>query len=213
MSAMSDKDMKEQIKEVEEQIDEGCKEVINIMEGMAEVIKDNKTKRAFLKEFEKRLDKSWKRFRKKQEIKEAVENLEENSGKETTFSDGSKVILIDAQKEMDARKEIKLSEDMKATMEGRKTFNYNKHYDPVSCPECSGAHITTIWERESLNVNGEQKLIVSVPVRKCEGCGFKWIDSVGQDLMDNLIVAYSKDSDYVRWEEVKKELKMKWLKD
>ena len=191
---MSDKDLEKHLEKEDE---------ITLSQALRRLEDGDEDDKKFVKEVRERM------YIRLLEI-QMEETKEQDSKKNKTtitFKDGSKIV------KEEGPKEIKLSDDMKATMEGRKTFNYNKHYDPVSCPECSGAHITTIWERESLNVNGEQKLIVSVPVRKCEGCGFKWIDSVGQDLMDNLIVAYSKDSDYVRWEEVKKELKMKWLKD
>jgi len=194
--SMGEKDIEKQHKEDNKRKREEIT-LIQVLEDMENGSEDEK-------KFAKNVRESvYKRLIKKQEIEEAAKNLEKNSGKVTEFSDETKAILIDAQKE------IKLSEDMKSTMEGRKTFHYNKPSDPVVCPECSGAHITTSWEQESLNPNGEQNLVVSVPVRKCANCGLKWLDSVGQDLIDCLIVSYSKDNDdgtYVSWDEFKKGL-------
>ena len=55
----------------------------------------------------------------------------------------------------------------------------------LTCPLCDNAEITTSWNPDVFNYgSGESmvKLIVDVPVRRCEGCDFEYLDDEAERL-------------------------------
>lgn len=73
------------------------------------------------------------------------------------------------------------------------------HKALMHCPECGlSAEMETTWTPELFQEGPDsdpnnQLLAISIPIRKCRGCGFQFTDQVAEELQDALVKAYRAD--------------------
>jgi len=76
----------------------------------------------------------------------------------------------------------------------------NADYEEMlHCPQCLGAEVSTEWTPDIFQQGSgkdAQQLIVSIPVRECAQCHFRWTDHAGEVIRDSLVRVYCRDRQF-----------------